>query len=338
MFDSFSENSSALIAFFTAGVIAFALSLAVNWVGRRLQLLHHPGPERMHRAPVVRFGGMAILPAVIIALWATSSNPQGLLGISICAVLIALVGLTDDLWGLPPLGKLAGQSGVAISAVALGVRIEVVSNPFGGAIELNPVFGAALTIFWLLGMMNAINLLDGLDGLAPGVVLVAAMIMALLSAQLGNGALALFGLALAGSVAGFLPLNAHNAQVILGDSGSNLLGFLIGALAVLGQAKIGTTLLVLGIPILDVGWAIVRRYRSGRGIMSRDTEHLHHRLLDAGLSRTQVTVVYVLLCAAFGASALLLGPVEKLIALAVLTGLTGIMIFLGSKRAATKRH
>lgn len=292
----------------------------------------------MHSAPVVRIGGMAILPAAVIALLVTSSSPQDFLGISICAVLIALVGLTDDLWNLPPLGKLVGQTGVAMVAVAFGVRIEVVSNPLGGVVELDPVFGAALTVFWLLGMMNAINLLDGLDGLAPGVVLVAALIMALLSAQLGNGALVLFGLVLAGSIAGFLPLNAYKAKLILGDSGSNLLGFLIGALAVLGQAKIGTTLLVLGIPILDVGWAIVRRYRSGRGIMSRDTEHLHHRLLDAGLSRTQVTIVYVLLCAAFGGSALLLEPADKLIALAVLTGLTVIMIYVGSKRAATRRH
>ena len=334
----FPDPSTALVAFFTSGLIAFAFSHAINRAGRRLQLLHHPGPKRVHSSPVVRIGGMAILPAVIVALLAISSNPLDFLGISICAVLIAVVGLTDDVWELPPLGKLAGQAGAAIAAVAFGVRIEVVSNPFGGVVELDPVFGAALTVFWLLGMMNAINLLDGLDGLAPGVVLVAALIMALLSAQLGNDSLALFGLILAGSVAGFLPLNAHNAQLILGDSGSNLLGFLIGALAVLGQAKIGTTLLVLGIPILDVGWAIVRRYRSGRGIMSRDTEHLHHRLLDAGLSRIQVTIVYVLLCAAFGASALLLEPAQKLIALSLLTSLTAAMIYVGSKRAATKRH
>ena len=281
---------------------------------------------------------MAVLPAVVVALLATSSNPLDFLGIAICAALIALVGLADDVWELPPLGKLAGQSGVAIAAVAFGVRVEVVSNPFGEAVQLDPALGATLTVLWLLGMMNAINLLDGLDGLAPGVVLVAALIMALLSVQLGNGTLALFGLALAGSVAGFLPLNAHNAQLILGDSGSNLLGFLIGVLAVLGQAKIGTALLVLGIPILDVGWAIVRRYRSGRGILSRDTEHLHHRLLDSGLTRPQVTVVYVSLCAAFGASALLLGRVEKVIALAVLTFVAAIMIYVGAKRATTKRR
>lgn len=281
---------------------------------------------------------MAILPAVLLALLLTSPDPESLIGISLCAVIIAGIGFADDLWEIPALAKLIGQSTVAVLAVLFGVQIAAISNPFGGVIELDVFLGSSLTIVWLVGMMNAINLLDGLDGLAPGVVLVASLIMSLLSAQLGNGVLALFGLALAGSVAGFLPLNAHNAKLILGDSGSNLLGFLIGVLAVLGQAKIGTTLLVLGIPILDVGWAIVRRFRSGRGIMSRDTEHLHHRLLDAGLSRPQVTIVYVLLCAAFGASALLLERAEKLIALAVLTLLTAIMIYVGAKRAATKRQ
>jgi UDP-GlcNAc:undecaprenyl-phosphate GlcNAc-1-phosphate transferase len=337
LLENYSDPTPALIAFFVSGLIAFALSHAINWAGRRFQLLHQPGPGRVHSTPVVRIGGMAILPAVIVALLATSPNPLDFLGISICATLIAFVGLADDMLELPPIGKLTGQTGVAIAAVAVGVRIEVVSNPLGGVIQLDSVLGAVLTVFWLVGMMNAINLLDGLDGLAPGVVLVAALIFALLSAQLGNGTLAIFGLALAGSIAGFLPLNAHNAKLILGDSGSNLLGFFIGVLAVLGQAKIGTTLLVLGIPILDVGWAIVRRYRSGRGIMIRDTEHLHHRLLDAGLSRPQVTVVYVLLCAAFGGSALLLERAEKLIALAILTSLTTVMIYVGAKRAQTKR-
>lgn len=286
---------------------------------------------------MVRFGGVAILPAVLLGLLLTSPDPESLIGISLCAIAIAGIGFADDLWEIPPSGKLIGQFAVAASAVLFGVQIAAVSNPFGGVFELDIVFGSLITVFWLVGMMNAVNLLDGLDGLAPGVVLVAAMILSLLSAQLGNGVLTLFGLALAGSVAGFLPLNAHNAKLILGDSGSNLLGFLIGVIAVLGQAKIGTALLVLGIPILDVGWAIVRRYRSGRGIMSRDTEHLHHRLLDAGLSRLQVTIVYVLLCALFGVSALLLERAEKLIALAVLTALTAVMIYVGARRAGTNR-
>lgn len=298
--------------------------------------MHLPGPGRVHEIPVVRFGGIAILPAVLLAALLTSPNPESLLGISLCSLAIAGIGFADDLWGIPPLGKLAGQGAVAVAALMFGVQISAISNPFGGVMELSTVLGGMLTIFWLVGMMNAVNLLDGLDGLAPGVVFVAALIMSLLSAQLGNGVLALFGLALAGSVAGFLPLNAHNAKLILGDSGSNLLGFLIGVLAVLGQAKIGTALLVLGIPILDVGWAIVRRIRSGSGIMSRDTEHLHHRLLDAGLTRPQVTVVYVTLCAAFGASALLLERAEKLIALAVLATLTVVLIYVGAKRAESK--
>ena len=334
------ENQASLLAgafaFVGAGLVSFGLAHATVRIGWRANLLHHPGPGRVHRAPVVRFGGIAILPAVLVASAVTSPDPKSLIGISIGAAAITAIGFADDLWGITPIGKLFGQCAVAVLAVLFGVQVVAVSNPFGGVIELGAFPGSMLTIFWLVGMMNAVNLLDGLDGLAPGVVLVAALIMTLLSMQLGNGPLALFGLALAGSVAGFLPLNARNAKLILGDSGSNLLGFLVGVLAVLGQAKIGTALLVLGIPILDVGWAIVRRYRGGRGIMSRDTEHLHHRLLDAGLTRAQVTIVYVSLCAAFGASALLLERAEKLIALALLTALTAAIVYVGAKRAGTK--
>ncbi len=167
--------------------------------------------------------------------------------------------------------------------------------------------------------------------------MVAASILAILSAQLGSGQLVLFGLALMGAISGFLPFNAYNARLILGDSGSQLLGFLIGTLAVLGQAKIGTALLVLGIPILDVVWTILRRGLSGRGIMARDTEHLHHRLLDVGLTRTQVTVVYVCFCSGFGAAALLLERIEKVVGLAALALVTGALLFIGSRGANRSR-
>ena len=327
----------ALIAVIAATLIAFAMSFAVNRVGRRLRLLHFPGPGRVHNRPVVRGGGVAILPAVFVAVLATSTDPGEYVGIAACAAAITAIGLADDLWGMPPLAKLSGQTGVAVAAVLVGVHIEVVSNPFGGAIELHPALGGAMAVFWLVGMMNAINLLDGLDGLAPGVVLVAALILALLSANLGNGALAAFGLVLAGSIAGFLPFNAYQAKLILGDSGSNLLGFLIGTLAVLGQAKIGTALLVLGIPILDVAWAIIRRQLSGRGIMTRDTEHLHHRLLAAGLSQPKVTLLYVTLCALFGGSALLLERSEKLIALSGLAAVTAGLLYLGAKKSKERK-
>lgn len=328
----------ASIALLVAGIVSSGFSYGAIKLAWRLNLLHHPGPGRFHTAPVVRFGGIAILPAALIALFLTSMEPQSLLGIAICAIAIVSIGSIDDLFDIHAMAKLAGQLVVAIAAVLFGVQITVISNPFGGVIELNSLLGAIITIAWLIGMMNAINLLDGLDGLAPGVVLVAALIMAVLSAELGNMPLVLFGLALAGSVAGFLPFNAYKASLILGDSGSNLLGFLIGTLAILGQAKIGTALLVLGIPILDVAWTIVRRHRSGQGITSRDTQHLHHRLVDAGLTRPQVTMVYVLLCAAFGASALLLERAEKLFALAALAVLTAGLLLVSSRNSSKKQR
>ena len=276
------------------------------------------------------------MPAFLLAMALGGGDFEAFGGVYIGVVLITGIGLVDDLFGMRPALKLAGQTAVALTAVSLGVRISVISNPFGGVIELDIAVGGAMTVFWLVGMMNAVNLLDGLDGLAPGVVLVSAVILAVLSSQLGNEPLLLFGLALAGAIAGFLPLNAYRARLILGDSGSNVLGFLIGCMAVLGQAKIGTTLLVLGIPILDVAWTLIRRRLSGRSITARDTEHLHHRLLQFGLSKYQVTMVYVALCTAFGAAALLLDRAEKLFGLAALTGVTALLLFLGAKKTPNK--
>ena len=326
-----------LIAFLASAVASAVLCYGVVRIGWHYDLLHHPGPGRVHSSPVVRFGGAAILPAALAGLLLTSLDHRSVIAVSVCAVVITGVGLTDDLLELPPWVKLAGQFAVAIAAVGSGVHIAVISNPLGGVIELHFLLGALISVIWLVGMMNAINLLDGLDGLASGVVLVSALIMAILSAQLGNPALVLFGLAIGGAILGFLPFNVCKARLILGDSGSNLLGFLVGTLAILGQAKIGTALLVLGIPILDVVWTIIRRRRSGRAITSRDTEHLHHRLVDAGLSRPQVAIGYVFLCAAFGGSALLLDRAEKLIALAALTVLTGCMLYVSAKRATSNR-
>ena len=324
-------NLDGPIAFTIACVVAVVASPLLIRIGAYMGALDLPGPGRIHLRPVVRLGGLVVFPAFSIALFATAADPGQFVGIAVCAAAITAVGLADDICQLRPWIKLVGQIAVALSAVGLGVQIAGISNPLGGVIELPPLAGGALTVFWLVGMMNAVNLLDGLDGLAPGVVLVAASIMAILSAQLGSGELVLFGLALMGAISGFLPFNAYKARLILGDSGSQLLGFLIGTLAVLGQAKIGTTLLVLGIPILDVAWTITRRRLSGRGIMARDTEHLHHRLLDVGLTRTQVAVVYVCLCSGFGAAALFLDRIEKIVGLTLLVIVTGALLFIGSR-------
>lgn len=321
-----------------AAVSSLALANAVNLIGRRFGLLHPSGPGGREMTTVVRLGGAAILPSFLIG-WALTAQQDGpWAGVLVGAIGATTVGLVDDLRGTSPPAKLAGQFAVAIAATALGIRIVSVSNPLGGTIELHELVGAMLTILWLVGMMNAVNLLDGLDGLAPGVVLVSAAILAILSSQLGAHSLVLFGAALAGAIAGFLPLNAYRARLILGDSGSHLLGFLIGSLAVLGQAKIGTTLLVLGVPILDVAWTMLRRRRAGRPIAARDDEHLHHRLLKAGLTQPQVTVAYVLLCAAFGFSALLLDRIEKLFALAGLTLVTVLLLFLTTRRESSNRN
>ncbi|MXX67076.1 MAG: undecaprenyl/decaprenyl-phosphate alpha-N-acetylglucosaminyl 1-phosphate transferase, partial [Chloroflexi bacterium] len=159
-----------LVAFLIASLSSFALSYSATRIAWQSVALKLPNPGRLYRSNAVRIGGIAILPAVLIGMLLTSADLRSLLGIVVCATVITGIGLADDIWDMPPVGKLLGQCAVAVAAVAFGVQIEVVSNPFGGAVELEFVVGASLTVFWLVGMMNAINLLDGLDGLAPGVV------------------------------------------------------------------------------------------------------------------------------------------------------------------------
>jgi UDP-N-acetylmuramyl pentapeptide phosphotransferase/UDP-N-acetylglucosamine-1-phosphate transferase len=180
--------------------------------------------------------------------------------------------------------------------------------------------------------MNAVNWLDGLDGLAAGVGGIAALIFALHSLNMGQYSVALLPLALAGALLGFLPYNFHPARIFLGG-GAPLLGFLLGALSSIGGAKGATLLLVLGIPILDVAWLIVRRLWQGRSPMQGSREHLHHRLLDAGLSQPAIVLLYYVFTLLLGGLALVLAaPVYKLIALVVGAIVLGGMFTMLARR------
>ncbi|GFP33632.1 UDP-GlcNAc:undecaprenyl-phosphate/decaprenyl-phosphate GlcNAc-1-phosphate transferase, partial [Candidatus Hakubella thermalkaliphila] len=207
----------------------------------------------------------------------------------------------DDLRGLTALQKLFWQIVAAVIVVASGIGIDFITNPLGGVIQLdtlrillvtvngNPygisVWGDLLTIFWIVAMINTLNFLDGLDGLAPGVTGIGALVVFGISLASGGPELAtaLLAIILAGAALGFLPYNFYPARIFLGDSGSMFLGFMIGVVSIIGSAKIATALLVLGFPILDLGWVVIRRLIQRKSPFVADRGHLHHRLLDAGL-------------------------------------------------------
>ncbi len=312
---------------------------AVRRVALRLRWLDEPGIGRVHSRPLPRIGGLAMFAAftgtVLVTVWLRDDLTFNLkfVGLLVGAALITIVMLIDDVRGLPPLPKFVAQIAAAGIAIAFGVFIEFVRDPFGGGVTFpdwlaNAMEGhiffplwlsVVITLFWIVGMMNAINFVDGYDGLAGGLSLIGAGVLFFLSMSLQQFSIAFLPLILAGAILGFLPFNVYRARIIMGDSGSHFLGFALGTIAIIGGAKLATTLLIFGVPAIDVAWSIIRRTLQGGRFYQRDTSHLHHRLSELGLPPIGIAVVYWSLAAAFGAIALLLPtPIQKIYALAIL--------------------
>jgi UDP-GlcNAc:undecaprenyl-phosphate GlcNAc-1-phosphate transferase len=250
-----------------------------------------------------------------------------------------VVGVIDDLLDLRARWQLLGQVGLALLAVALGIGVEVIANPFGeGVIRFNPAFSVGFTVFWIVGMINSINWIDGLDGLSTGIALIAAVTLGLISltTQVSQPLIAVLCFTLAGALAGFLRWNFHPASIFMGTSGVQFVGYTLAVLSILGSAKVAVALLVLGVPILDTFWLIVRRVIDGRSPFSADRAHIHHRLLDLGMSHRDTVLVIYGICAGLGLVALLLSEVNQLYAFLGVFLVSGLVLF-GPTRGAFRR-
>lgn len=308
--------------------IGFIGTVVMRKVANHFEWLAHPGPGRIHRRAVPQIGGIAIMVGFIVAAFIAVPLDFRTMGMLLGAVVAVGVGLVDDFRDLKPREKLVAQIVAATIPVAFGIQIDGVSSPFGGILFFPTFLVIPFTIIWITGMMNAINFLDGVDGLASGVVTIGTVVLVVLSMQLGQPLIATIGLALIAATLGFLPFNFFRASIFLGDSGTHLLGYTIAVLAIIGGAKIATALLVLGIPVLDLAWAIIRRWRAGSAVTRRDTDHLHHRLLRAGIPQPVVVVAYYSVSAGFGLIALYLDRLEKLIAFAGMAALMVVILFV----------
>ena len=258
--------------------------------------------------PVPRGGGLAVviafLGATIVFLVLNDQlhlvgvpafiGPGHLVALVGGGALCAGLGALDDYFDLRARWQLAGQLVVALGAVALGVAINFVANPLGdGNIGLAGPVAIGFTVFWIIGMINSINFIDGLDGLSSGIALIAAVTLGLISltTTVGQPFVALLCFALAGALLGFLRWNFHPAVVFAGTSGTMFLGYTLAILSIMGTAKVAVALLVLGVPIIDTFWIIVRRIASRRPPFTPDRGHIHHRLLDLGLSQRQTVLL-----------------------------------------------
>ncbi len=315
---------TAVVGFVVAAWVAAALTPLVRALARRVGAVDKPDDYRKtDRRAVPLLGGIAVFaafPVPIVALALFHRNNVAVLleqhWPEVAALLaggaIALgLGIVDDVMQLPARWKLLFQVAAAAVAVAGGFCVTAVSNPFGGSIFLGWL-GVPVTILWFIGCMNALNLLDGLDGLAAGVGLFVAVTLLLVSSVYGNGLAMLLLACLAGAIAGFLRYNFHPASIFLGDSGSMLLGFWVAALSLLAarKAEAAVALLVpfiaLGLPIFDTTLAILRRWSRKLPISAADRQHIHHKLLAMGLTHRRTVLVLYVACAMLGAAALLI--------------------------------
>lgn len=269
--------------------------------------------RRMHTKPMPRFGGMSMFLGTEVALSVFLHSDPKVLVIVLGGACIYFVGVIDDIWGLSPKLKFALQIVAAVVVYIGGIQIEFVKNPFD---EKAYVFfpgwlSFLITVLWVVGITNTVNLIDGLDGLAAGVAAIASMCIAYTAVLSGQYEVGLAMLAVSGGALGFLPFNFHPAKIFMGDSGSLFLGFMIAAVSILGSTK-GATLiativpfLVLGLPIFDTIFAIIRRWVNGYPIMRADKGHIHHRIMATGLGQRRTVLIMYCISAIMGTIAIL---------------------------------
>lgn len=295
-------------------IFAFAVSIFATPLVRKLAFkigaISIPKDKRrIHKKTMPLMGGMAIYISFILGLIIKKGAlSKAEIGIMVGATIIVIGGILDDKFELKPRIKLTFQTCAAIALLCFGVSINVVTNPFSRNFQFLYIgwLSIPFTIIWVVGITNALNLIDGLDGLAAGVSFISTCTILIIAFMQGRTEAEYLTIILSGAILGFLPYNFNPALIFLGDTGSQLLGFLLAAISMEGAIKsaaafaVAVPILALGLPIYDTLFAIIRRKINGKPIMEADRGHLHHRLLDMGLSQKQAVIIMYLISAVLG--------------------------------------
>ena len=330
--------------YFWAFAVALAVSVlimpAVIFLAEKTGAMDAPNARKVHKKPIPRIGGLGIylafMAAIVFVAIKFKLDDEMLretFGLVLSGSLVVALGLIDDYKNLPAKIKLLGQIGAAAVLVLLfDVRIDFVTDPFGDYIYLE-WFAIPATMFWLVGLTNTVNLIDGLDGLAAGVSAIASFTILLVALEQHFTLVAVVTAALAGAALGFLKYNFNPARIFMGDTGSMFLGFMLAGISVTGAFKsvaaiaLIVPILALGLPILDTTFAIVRRVRGGVPIFKPDKGHLHHRLLNVGFTQCQAVLLMYVISALFGLSAIALTAVSSQIAVVILLVVIAAIIY-----------
>jgi UDP-GlcNAc:undecaprenyl-phosphate GlcNAc-1-phosphate transferase len=340
----------SILVFASALAVALVVTPVARRLGLRLGLVDLPGGRRQHRGRISRIGGVGLGAAFFLTALglfaagvARAEYNVPLIGVLAGTAFVFLGGLADDRFHLKAVPQFAIQFGAAAIAIAFTVWIEVVTLPFveGPPRPFPWYITYPLTIAWVVGMMNTVNFLDGLDGLAAGVGAIAAALFAvhLMTPQWNNYELAAYALALCGACVGFLVFNFNPAKVFLGSAGAMTLGYALATLSILAPARVMTAALIMLVPIIDTAFLVFDRWRRGRSPFQGDRAHLHFRLMSLGLSQRQIVLGYWAFCAVFGTLVVYLPRVYKLLTLGVLGVIViGVMLALSQREEKEKER
>jgi UDP-GlcNAc:undecaprenyl-phosphate/decaprenyl-phosphate GlcNAc-1-phosphate transferase len=290
-------NNNAIVSGLICFITVIAITPLVMKLAIKINAVDQPNQRKVHTKVMPRLGGLSIIIGVIIGYFYSGLFQQQVLGISLGALVIILLGLADDIYQLSAKTKLLAQILAGLLVVMSGLLIEIINIPFVGIYEIG-YFSYPLTIFWIIAITNAINLIDGLDGLAAGTSAIIVGTIGIMAFLSGKEMIFTFSIIIFSSVIGFLFYNFHPAKIFMGDIGALFLGYCVAILSLLGLYKSVTLfsiivpILLLGVPIFDTAFAIIRRITNKQSIVKPDKGHLHHRLLKKGLSHKN-TVLFI---------------------------------------------
>ncbi|EFR32639.1 glycosyltransferase, group 4 family [Peptoniphilus harei ACS-146-V-Sch2b] len=327
-----------IIPFLAAFILTFIQMPFTIKIAKKKGFLDVPKDERrVHKKPIPVGGGIAMVISVSILMVYFLPINKNLIMALIASLIIAISGLYDDKEGLSPKLKFLFQILAAVILIIGGMKIEFFTNPFDShdALLILNILSIPVTIFWVCGITNTINLIDGLDGLASGVSMICAISMFFITYKMGRYDVSLVCALVAGACLGFLPFNFNPAKIFMGDTGALYLGFMLSYISISGFLKqaailmIFVPVLILGVPVFDTAFAMVRRKLSGKSMVEADKGHLHHRLLKMGLNQRQTVVILYSISAIFGVLANLISRFHSSIALVISIGVLLIIIATG---------
>lgn len=330
---------NTLMPFIVATIVSLFMTPIVRQAAFKVGAVDVPKDDRrVHKKPMPLMGGAAIYIAIVVSALIFLPIDKTLISILVGGTLIFISGVIDDIKELGPKGKVAFQIAAAIILILGDVKIDTITNPFGrpAILSLNGL-SIPLTIFWVVGITNTLNLIDGLDGLAAGVTMIASLSFMFVAGEFSHLSIMIMSAITAGSCLGFLRYNFNPAKIFMGDTGALFLGFMLAALSIEGVMKSVATIavvvpiIILGVPIFDTTFAIFRRLLNGRSIAEADKGHLHHRLLKRGYSQKKTVLILYAISSVFGLCAILISEVNSKRAVLFAMAVFVVTILLAAK-------